>query len=999
MKIRSLFLKQIFFWAFLLISSSMLAQNVTVSGTVTGADSGEPLPGVSIVEKGTQNGTTTNMEGEYSISVPEDAVLTFSFVGYNTQEIPVEGRNTINVQLQQKMEELEEVVVIGYGVQKKSDKTGAVAQVTADELSGGVVTDPIQTMQGKSAGVLISKKGGDPNAGFAVQIRGASGFDSDTQPLYVVDGVPGVDPTTVAPEDIESFNILKDAASTAIYGARGSNGVVIINTKSGESGQMKIQLNVKVSADQVANKLDLLSASEMRSFAENQLLESARQQPGQSDYTVEDVFNDGGASTDWQDQIYRSGITQSYNLNISGGNENSTYYASVTQSDWTGVMKGTAKERTIAKVNLTHRAFDDRLTLSGNFSATFEQNDYENYDSYNKDDILYQAFSRNPTDPVYDEDGSYDKTNRAFNYENPLEVINKVDNNRDAKRYLGKLKADMEIFDGFTGSVNLGYIRDDQQNYIFRPKSLYASAFNGYGRQQYENNTEKLIDITGNYKKTFNEKHNIDALLGYSWQESVTEGFFAQGEDPQSPYVGSHNFRTFNDIKYGDVDSWKYMWRLIGFFGRVQYNYDSKYFFSASLRRDGSSRFGSNNRWGWFPTAAVGWDMHQEDFLSGIDWVDQLKLRASYGVSGNQEIGQYRSKVLFEPTGKAINPTTGEEVISFNPAWNANPDLKWEETTEYNFGIDFAFLDKRISGSLEFYRKNTNDLLGEYFVPVPPNLASRTFANSGKLRNQGVELFMQAYPVDMENFQWKTSINAAHNQSELLDLGEYFEEGAVRREGYITGRGLIGEETYVTGIMEGEEIGSFYLPVYAGMENGKFIFESETGGYTDQLSDAKREVAGTASPDIELGWSNTFTFYKNWELQLSFRSMIGNDVYNATRMVFDNPGNLPDLNALPEAVDWYERGRTSGPTISDLYLEDGSFVRLDYASFGYTFNTSKIDFLQSMKVYVASNNLFTITDYSGVDPETSIDGLAYGIDQYNVYPKTRTFTFGINATF
>jgi iron complex outermembrane receptor protein len=999
MKIRNLFVKHILMWAFLLISFPMLAQQTTVSGTVTGAESGEPLPGVSIVEKGTQNGTTTNMEGEYSITLPEDAVLTFSFVGYVTQEIPVDGRTTINVEMKQKMEELEEVVVIGYGVQKKSDKTGAVAQVTADELSGGVVTDPIQTMQGKSAGVLISKKGGDPNAGFAVQVRGASGFDSDTQPLYVVDGVPGVDPTTVAPEDIESFNILKDAASTAIYGARGSNGVVIINTKSGESGEMQIGLNVKVSADQVANKLDLLSAGEMRGFAENQLLERARQVPGQSDYTVEDVFNDGGASTDWQDKIYRSGITQSYNMNISGGNEHSTYYASVTQSDWTGVMKGTAKERTIAKVNMTHKAFDDRLTLSGNLSATFEQNDYENYDSYNKDDILYQAFSRNPTDPVYDEDGTYDKTNRAFNYENPLEVINKVDNTRDAKRYLGKLKADMEIFEGFIGSVNLGYIRDDHQNFIFRPKSLYASAFNGYGKQQYENNTQKLIDITGNYKKTFNEKHNIDALLGYSWQESVTEGFFAQGEDPQSPYVGSNNLRTFNDIKYGDVDSWKYMWRLIGFFGRVQYNYDSKYFFSASLRRDGSSRFGQNNRWGWFPTVAVGWDMHQEDFLSDLDWLDQLKLRASYGVSGNQEIGQYRSKVLFEPSGKAINPTTGEEVISFNPAWNANPDLKWEETTEYNFGIDFAFLDKRISGSLEFYRKNTNDLLGEYFVPVPPNLASRTFANSGKLMNQGVELFMQAYVFDMENFQWKTSLNAAHNQSELLDLGEYFEEGAVRREGYITGRGLIGEETYVTGIMEGEKIGSFYLPVYAGMEDGKFIFESETGGYTDQLSDAKREVAGSASPDIELGWSNTFTFYKNWELQLSIRSMIGNDVYNATRMVFDNPGNLPDLNAVPEAIDWYERGRTSGPTISDMYLEDGSFVRLDYASFGYTFNTGKVDFLQSLKVYVASNNLFTITDYSGVDPETSIDGLAYGIDQYNVYPKTRTFTFGINATF
>lgn len=983
---------------FMLGTFSVLGQNVTVKGTVTDKSSGEPLPGVSIIEKGTTNGTTTDMDGNYSFQVPADAVLEFSFVGYQTRDIQLNGRTQLNVELSQKVEELDEVIVIGYGVQKKSDKTGAVAQVKADELSGGVITDPIQAMQGKSAGVLISKKGGDPNEGFAVQVRGASGFDSDTQPLYVVDGVPGVDPTTVAPEDIASFNILKDAASTAIYGSRGSNGVVIINTKRGKKGDMKVQLNVKASADQVANRLDLLSAGEMRNFA-NTLLQDALEDPANSGYTVDSVFNDGGANTDWQDEIFRTGITQSYNLNFSGGDENSTYYASLTQSEWTGVMKGTAKERTIGKINLTQTAFDDRLTLNASLSATFEQNDYENYDAYDKDDILYQAFSRNPTDPVYDEDGSFDKTNRVFNYENPLEVINKVDNTRDAKRYLGKLKADYEFFEGFTGSVNLGYIRDDRENYIFRPKSLYASAFNGYGKREYENTTQKLIDITGNYVKTFNNVHNVNALLGYSWQESVTDGFFAQGEDPQSPFIGAHDLKTFADLKYGDVDSWKYMWRLIGFFGRVQYNYDSKYFLSASLRRDGSSRFGENNKWGWFPTAAVGWDMHQENFLNNVTWLDQLKLRASFGISGNQEIGEYRSKVVFEAAGLSPNPETGEQVVSFSPAWNENPDLKWEQTTEYNLGVDFGFFDNRISGSLEFYQKNTNDLLGEYFVPVPPNLARRTFANSGELENKGVELYIQSYAIDMENFKWRTALNVAHNQSKLLDLGDYFEEGSIRKEGYLTGRGLIGEEYYVTGVMEGEEIGSFYLPVYVTMQDGEFIFESKTGGYTSVLSEAKREVAGTASPDVEIGWSNTFTFFDNWTLDVSVRSMIGNDVYNATRMFFDNPGNLPDLNALPDAIDWYEQGRTDGPMISDLYVEDASFVRLDYVSLGYTFNLDKLDYMQNLKVYVASNNLLTITGYSGIDPETKVDGLAYGIDQYNVYPKTRTFTFGINATF
>jgi len=1000
MMVKTSIIKIVLFNLFLFISFAGFSQRTQVEGSVTDAKTGDPLPGVSIIEKGTNNGTTTDMNGEYSFKVAEGATLEFSFVGYQTQEIPVEGRTQINVELKQKAEELEEVIVIGYGVQKKSHKTGAVAQVSSEDLTGGVITDPIQSMQGKSAGVLVSKKGGDPNEGFSVQVRGASGFDSDTQPLYVVDGVPGVDPTTVAPQDIESFNVLKDAASTAIYGARGSNGVIIINTKQGEKGDMKIRLNMKVSANTVANRLDLLTASEMRGFTEDVLLPDARQESGNSDITLDEIFNDGGANTDWQDEIFRTGISQDYNFSFSGGDENSTYYASLTHADWTGVMKGTAKERTIGKINLTQNAFDDRLKLTGTFSGTFEQNDYENYDGYDKDDILYQAFSRNPTDPVYDDDGSYDKTNRVFNYENPLEVINKVDNTRDAKRYLGKLKADLKITQNLTGSVNIGYIRDDRENYIFRPKSLYASAFDGYGKREYENTTQKLIDITGNYTKTFDGVHNLDAMVGYSWQESVTDGFFSQGNDPQSPFIGSNNMRIFNDINYGDVDSWKYMWRLIGFFGRVQYNFDSKYFLSGSLRRDGSSRFGKNNKWGWFPTVAAGWDMHKESFLSTVGWLDQLKLRASYGVSGNQEIGEYRSKVLFEASGKAINPETGEEVISFGPAWNANPDLKWEETTEINLGVDFAFIDNRISGSLEVYRKNTDDLLGEYFVPVPPNLASRTFANSGKLRNQGVELFLQSYVIDSPNFQWHTSMNASHNTSELLDLGEYFEEeGAVRKEGYITGRGLIGEEYYLIGVLEGEEIGSFYLPEYAGMKDGKFIFESKTGGYTDKLSEAKREVAGTASPDLELGWSNNITLFKNWEVKFSLHSMIGNQVYNATKMFFDNPNNLPDLNALPSAIDWYKEGRTQGPQISDYYLEDASYLRMDYLSVGYNFNMEQYGFMKKLKVYVASNNLFTITGYSGIDPETRIEGLAYGIDQYNVYPKTRTFTFGINALF
>lgn len=973
---------------FLVTSAMTFSQTGTVTGKITDTD-GMALIGANVVVKGTTIGTITDIDGNYKLpGVPEgEQVIAASFIGFNTSETNIimgagETQN-IDFTLIEDIATLDELIVIGYGVQKKSDKTGAVAHIKAEDMNGGVITDPLQAIQGKTAGVMITKKGGDPNSGFKVKIRGASGFDSETQPLYVIDGVQGVDPTTIAPEDIESYNVLKDAASTAIYGSRGSNGVIIITTKKGSAENSQVSFNTKFSADQVAQKLDLLTAPELRNFVSDNGLN----------------FTDGGADTDWQDEIFRTGITQSYNLNFSGGTEKSTYYASLTHADWEGVMKGTEKERTIGKVNISHKALNDRLTLSGSLAGTFEQNDYENYDGYDKDDIIYQAFSRNPTDPVYNDDGDYYKTIRAFNYENPIAVINEFDNIREAKRFFGNFKADLEIITGLIASVNVGYIRDDHVTSYFRPKNVYATADNGFGKKEYKNNEQKLIDVTGSYLKTINEVHNINAMLGYSWQESYTSGFYSQAENPQSDYLSYNNLGSFIDITSSSISSWASMWRLAGFFGRVQYNYNSKYYLSASLRRDGSSKFGADNKWGWFPTASLGWDLHKESFLEDVTLLDQLKLRTSYGVSGNQEFGEYKSQVVFEATGTATNPETGEQVTTFGPAWNENPELRWEKTSEVNVGIDFAILNSRISGSIEYYNKITDDLIGEYSVPVPPNLAKKTFANSGSMKNSGFEFFAQAHIVDNGTIKWKTSINASHNKTIINDLGD-FVEGEVRREGYLSGRGLIGDLNYVTGNVEGEELGAFYLPVYVGLsDDGVFLYESQTGGLTRELSSAKRQLVGTPLPSVELGWSNTLTFFENWTLDFSLRSMIGNDVYNATRMFFDYPGLLPSLNASPDAIDWYNDGRTSGPAIADIYVEDASFLRMDYASLGYTFNTSSLDWVKKLKVYVASNNLFTITGYSGIDPETEMDGLTFGVDQYNVYPKTRTVSFGINATF
>lgn len=982
MKLKSDNLQKVLFCILLLLPAMLWSQGGRITGKVVDAESNEPLPGVNILIEGANQGTTTDIDGNYTLTVPGPQTnLVFSFIGYTPVTINVGNQTVINVSLKPDVDILDEVIIIGYGTQKKVDKTGAVSHITAEDLGQGVLTDPVQGIQGKIAGVLVTKTGGDPNAGFTVRIRGAAGFSSDTQPLYVIDGVPNVDPTTLAPEDIESYSVLKDASSAAIYGSQGSNGVILITTKKGAAGKGTIQFNVKVSADRVANKLDLLSAAELRNYVDENNLD----------------FIDGGANVDWQDQIFRTGLTQNYNLSYSGGNERSTYFASLTHSDWQGVMKGTEKKRTIGKVNISHKGLDDKLTLSGSIAGSFEDNDYESYDGYDKDDIIYQAIQHNPTDPVRDSTGNYYKTIRAFNYENPLAVIDGIDNIRTAKSFFGSFKADYEIINNLVASANFGYTLDDRENSYFRPKgSIYAAADNGYGRKGFDKEQQKLLELTGTYIREI-ERHHVNLMVGYSWQETDYNGFFASAENPQSDFLKYNSLGSFIDITSSSIGSWAGKSRLIGFFGRVQYNFDSKYYLSGSIRRDGSSRFGENNKWGWFPTVSAGWNIDREGFMASQSVFNVLKLRASYGWSGNQKIGDYHSQVIFEPSGTAIDPETGQLVTTFSPAWNANPDLKWEKTTEVNIGIDFAVLRNRVSGTLELYSKVTDDLLDAYPVPVPPNLARTTWANSGSMRNRGIEFFAQAFILDKTNLKWKTSVNLSHFKTINTDLGEYVD--AYRRNGYLTGRGLIGEQNYVTGNLDNEELGAFFLPRFRGLSSdGVFLYESTSGGITRELSSAQRYIAGSPAPDLEIGWSNTITFLKNFDLDFTFRSILGNDVYNATKMFFDYPGLLPNLNAVPEALDWQEQGRTQGPTIADIYVEDGSFVRLDYISLGYNY-VPKSGIVKNVKVSVSSNNLFILTNYSGVDPETSYSGLAFGIDQYNVYPKTRTITVGLTATF
>ena len=979
-----LFTKLFLVLAVLVFSSSAWAQDIVIKGKVTDAGGGEALPGSTVQVKGTTQGTVTDFDGNYEIKVfSANDVLVFSFIGYKAQEMKIGTLTEINVSLDARSEEIDEVVIIGYGTQKKSDKTGAVSNIKAEELNGGVLTDPIQAMQGKAAGVVITKKGGDPNGGFSVKIRGASGLSSGTNPLYVVDGVPGVDPTTIAPEDIESFNILKDASSTAIYGARGANGVIIITTKRGDNQGSKVEFNAYTSLEQVAQKLELLDADQIRQYAADNNL----------------TLIDGGANTDWQDAIYRNGLTQNYNFAISGGDENTSVRSSVTYSDFMGVVIGTQKQRTIARINLTQKALNNRLVIQSNLSGTFEKNDYIDYGSNGSNDVFYQTFQRNPTDPIYNEDGSFYEIQRDFNYYNPVALVEQIQNERDAKRFFGNLKADLELFDGFILGVNYGYIRNDDESFYFEPSFFRGGTSTGYGRRSYSNTSSSVLETTASYTNSF-DQHNLNIIAGYSYQEDFNDGLWAQGSEPLSDYVLSYNLGVLNNVNVGDIGSYKSSNRLISFFGRTTYNFGSRYYLTGTVRRDGSSKFGENNQWGIFPSGSVGWNLKNESFLENVDLVSSLKFRVGYGLSGNQEIDSYLDTRYVTPGGTAPNPETGEDAINFEASHNTNPDLQWEENAELNVGLDFGFMDDKISGSIEYYNKNTYNLLAEYSVPVPPNALSRTFANVGDISNKGIELNIQAYLVSQSNVDWKTSFTFSHNKMMVNSLSNDDFEWSPMKTGWLSGRGLVGDENWTQIVAPDYEIGTFFMAEYAGLSSdGKFLYYTEAGGVTRDLAAAERRVVGNALPDFVMGWSNYFTFFKKFDMRFSFRGVYGSDVLNVTKLMFGNPVWLPNINVLASALDEIENGLDDYPRPSSYYLEDGSFIRLDEVTIGYNIPTSSISFIQKFRVYFSSNNVFTLTNYTGIDPEVSYDGLSFGLDQYNVYPKTKTFTFGVNMTF
>ena len=991
--------KFLLFNVLLLFPLFMFAQQ-TIKGTVTDALSNASLPGVDIIIKGTTRGTSTDFDGNFTLeNVNKGDVLVFSYLGFKTQEVTVASSTTINVVLHESSETLEEVVIVGYGEVKKKDKTGAAIKVSAADLNQGTLVDPIQAIQGKAAGVSITKQGGDPNAGFNVRIRGAAGFAAGGDPLYVVNGVRGVDITTIAPEDIISFDILKDAASTAIYGADGANGVVFITTKSGKVDKPKIEINSYVAIDEVANKLDLQSAKSYRNYINNNLDKYGD-------------FSDAGGNIDWQDEIYRTGVTLNNNFAISGGSETNTYRASITNTDFEGVIKGSSKNRTTGRIDLTQKAFNDKLDITMGLAATLEKNDYINYGSNGTSDVLFQSFQRLPTDPVYTSDGSYFETARVFNYYNPTAILDQFQNERDAKKYTGNLGFKYEFYKDLTGNLNLSYLKNDSESTYFEPKySNYIGSQNtlirrGYGKRAYENWDQGMIEATLTYKKTFNELHNLTVLAGYSYRNQNWDGFHAQGNEPISNSLGADKLQNFENVKLGDIESYKGERKDIGFFTRLMYDYNSKYYLTAMIRRDGSSVFGKNNEWGWFPSVQVAWNIANENFLEENDKINLLKLRASWGISGNSNIDSYLYELRVGPSGTSIDPATGNPITVLDYYNNANSDLKWDENTEINLGLDFGLFDNKLSGSVEYYHKKVTDMLSVYNVPTETNYAGTVFYNGGEMKNTGIEATLTGKIFNTEDFKWNSTVTFAKNNMEIvsLDGGKY--DLDYRDVGYISAPGIVGVATQR--MMPKHDLGTFYGFEYVGVSDGKWLIK----GNDDQIyflddvsqSDEHKKPIGNALPDFELGWSNYFN-YKNWDMSMSFRAVIGHEIYNATKQVFGNPDYITQRNVIDEAfiLDGYVSGAYQALS---YYLEDASFVKLDNINIGYTLPKDIIKGVSKLRIYTSLNNVFTLTNYDGIDPEVNFSGgdrdkgeIYFGIDQYNIYPKTRTITFGLNVEF
>lgn len=973
--------------ALLLVSTFTFAQS-KVSGTVKDAN-GEPLIGVSVMEVGTNNGAVTDMNGNYTLNVKPGAKLKLSYIGFTPQTVKA-GSNS-QIVMQEDNTALNEVVVVGYGTMRRKDVTSSITTVKAEDLNRGVFTDPGQMLQGKVPGLVVSSTA-DPNGSPTITLRGASTLRTGAMsPYYVVDGIPGVDISIVSPEDIESIDVLRDATATAIYGSKAANGVIIITTKKGSKERTNVTYNGYVAIDNILKKYDVCTADDLRQYAKDNNI----------------TLKDGGANTDWQDEVLRTGISHNHNVNISGGNGSTSYMISGDLRKREGVIKMTGFDRFNVRSLVSTKTLKDHLTIS--IGANMMYGKHFGVPSGNEGASVLDAMNYySPTNAVKNTDGTWTVGSGSKNY-NPLALMeeNKSETVWKRNQFVGKTA--LELWKGLVWNVNYSWSNYQSTYSAYNTRNSQLEGIGNKNGQATRNTyfgREQTFETYLNYNFTAG-KNKFDLMAGYSWEEKKNnDGFGLSVEGYYNDDLGWYNMsyaQTILGVQNSVQSGYLEKVRNISFYGRVNYSFDSRYMLQATIRRDGSSVFGKNNRWGTFPSVSAAWNITEEKFMQNQHIFDNLKLRAGYGISGNaMGFDVYSSYNTYGASGTFVYD--GKTYRTYGATKNANPDLKWESTGMLNIGLDFAFLKGRLNGTVEVYHKKTKDLIWSYPVSTTQYIYGWMDANVGEMTNKGIEFTLNAVPVRTKNFMWSTTLNLSHNKNTVdkMQNETFHTTNLTQGDPMVAG---VSADGWTQRIMEGEPIGTFYTYQYAGTVNGRseyYVLDengNRTGETTNNPSLKDRSITGCAQPKLNAGWNNTLT-YKNWSLNAFITGVFGNDVYNSSRAHYTAAQMFSDgKNVLKEFLS-NPVGDASSSLPSDRYIEKGSYVRLQTLSLSYTFRNCFNDWIQDLTLYGTANNLFTITSYKGLDPEVNMGGIDPGIDyRWSRYPHTRTFMVGVKINF
>ncbi len=987
----------------LFLRPSVYAQNTPVRGTVIDEE-GTGLPGVNVLLQGTTLGSITDADGKYSINVPDrQGTLIFSFVGYLPQEIPINNQSTLNVTLIQDARQLEEVVVIGYGTQSRETVTGSIATVKADDFNAGQINDPMTLIAGKVAGLNITRpNGSDPNATTDFSLRGPATVEGNSQPLIVIDGVPGGDLQTIAPADIASIDVLKDGSAAAIYGSRATAGVIIVTTKKGEAGRTKLNYEGNVTTDVVARKYEVLNAAQYLQIAEENDL----------------APDDAGADTDWFDEVTRTPVSHSHNLSLTGGSDKTTYYASLNYRNFQGMDLASEREFVNGTFRLNTKALNDKLDFSFMLTNSHDNRNFANYGA------IAQSLNMNPTFPVRNPDGTfYQRPDIQFGLQwNPVASMSHNSNNSKEKRLLSTFNAGYHLLPSLTATVSYSLIRNDFFSGSYSSREDFfqqRDGIHGQASRTEDDMTSNILETTLSYNKTW-DVHNVDVIAGYSYQNIFNEGLSA----------GNNNFSTDAFLYYNlgagtalnnltpnfnrsgvFVGSYATERTLLAYFGRIIYDFEERYLLNLSIRREGASVLGRDNKWGTFAGISAGWVLSKENFLQDIPFINNLKLRGGYGLTGNQEsLSPYQSLATIGPyfggtqNGFLGVPGDGRWILPYGPTINPNPALQWETKKEVNIGLDFALLDNGwLSGAIDYYNRRIENLVGNYSAQLPAQIHPNIFANAGHMKNEGIELALNALLARGNRFKWNTTLTGAYNKNEIVSVTSDQFKGTAHDITKVT------EGTTIQRLAPGQPVAVFYGRVFAGFtDDGQWLFRNSEGEAVEASEIGEDDFAylGNSIPQYNLGLTNNIN-YGNFDLTVLIRSALDFKVVNGKRIFHENLTFFARNNLFVTAL---EEGIQAEPTFSSYYIEEGDYLKIDNITLGYTLPFQSNNYIQNLRIYLTGVNVATLTGFSGTDPEL---GLNYfpedpnaevtdgpGVESnYSYFPSTRSFTLGVSVNF